>query len=443
MAIFLFHRDLRLFDNIGFIKCATASNQIYPTFIFTPDQIDRKKNKYFSDSAVQFMYESLVDLNKELNGKLNCFYGDTIDILTKLISDSDIKAIYENADFTPYAKQRQNQIAKLCEKHKIEYNLCQDITLLPMGSIKTGSDTFYKVFTPFYKSAIKLPEPPQVRSGSKSKFKIKTFKNRKTISDFKNIFKSKNILQNGGRKEGLKALNKSVNIKNYDKTRDCPLDKTTELSAHLHFGTLSVREVYHFWKKKLAKGSKELLKQLWWREFYIYQINYNPPDYKKQNKVKWSKNQGDLQRWKDGTTGCPIVDAGMRQLNETGWMHNRLRMVVAMYLIFYLKQDWREGEKYFAQKLVDISRSQNEGNWLWVSGLMSYSNPYFRAFSMDSQMKRFDPKAEYIKKWAPEYSVATPNELANWESYYKKYNFPKPIIADRKDGIKMIKSALS
>lgn len=423
--IFLFHRDYRLFDNLGFIHCFSYNpKNVYPVFIFTPEQADKTKNKYFSNNSLQFIINSLIDLNKELNNKLNIFYGDTQTILKKIIKEENITHLIENEDYTKYAIDRQNKNKDLCNSLKIKYELIHDALLLPIGTINVEENKYYKIYTPFYKKALKFTVPKPKSPPNYKKIVDKLQKKTYNINDMFNILKIENnphIKQNGGRQNGLIALKESLKIaKNYENTRNNPCEKTTFLSAHLHLGTLSIREVYYKFKEIKAN---ELIKQLWWREFYAYCIMYS--DYKP---VKWlSNSKENFKKWCDGETGCDIVDAGMKQLNKTGWMHNRLRMIVATYLIYYLHLPWQWGEQYFAQKLVDISWSQNRGNWIWVAGVASYSNPYFKALSPESQQKRFDPDKKYINYWL-------------------KSNDYKPIITNykeaRKKGVKMIKDSI-
>lgn len=450
-SIFIFRRDLRLEDNIGLLKCCESSELVYTIFIFTPEQV--KDNDYKSNNAVQFMCNALDDLDKLLKnrgGKLYLFYDDNIKVLKKIVKELNIDSIFENRDMTPYARDRQNKIKKMCKKIGIDYNLEEDVTLLPMGTIFTGTDEPYQIYTPFYRNAKKnkIPEP---RKNNYSNFSKKKIKSKEISKKDMNKFFEKNtntIIET--RQDALKILNNIKKHKNYKKTRNNPNIKTTQLSPHLHFGTISIREAYHKILNELGKDH-ELIKQLWWREFYMYITNYYIENYKKEsftqekyNKIVWSKSKKKLELWKKGKTGCPIVDAGMRSMNKTGFMHNRVRMIVAMYLVFYLKIHWKEGEKYFSQKLVDIDFSNNNGNWRWVAGISSWSNPYFRAFSMNSQSERFDPKGEYIKKWIPELKNVNHKHLHEWEKYYNEYDidYPEPIIDmtnARKKGIDMFK----
>jgi deoxyribodipyrimidine photo-lyase len=233
---------------------------------------------------------------------------------------------------------------------------------------------------------------------------------------------------------------------NYDKDRDCPyLNSTTHLSAHLHFGNISPREFYWSIKDKLGekKAGKTLIEQLFWREFYMYIINYHNTDYSKKsiskpkmNNLEWKRAGINLEKWKSGKTGVPFVDAGMRELKNTGYMQNRLRMVVAMFLIHFLEIHWKEGEKWFAQSLVDYSYCNNFGGWVWCAGTEIYSNPYFRIFSISSQMERFDKNAQYVYKWCPELKDINPKHLYDWENHYKDYkniDYPEPIIFNLKE----------
>ena len=322
-------------------------------------------------------------------------------VLGELSKKITIAAIFENRDFSPFARERQKITSAVAKKRNLRYILCEDSTLFQMGQVLKSDGTAYVKFTPFYTAAKKyrIPHPEN------KPLKLLNFK-----SHIPPRIKQEDV--GGGRAAALKILAKIDNWRHYSRDRDFPNIPTTRLSAHLHFGTVSVREVYH------SMQIPELRRQLYWREFYMYITNYVNTDYSKKvvtrpqfNSIKWSNNREHFKKWCQGHTGYPIVDAAMRELNSTGYMHNRCRMIVAMFLIFYLHIHWKEGEKYFAQNLIDYSYSNNFGGWVWCAGLETYSNDYFRAFSMESQSQRFDPKAEYIKKWLPELKDELPKNI--------------------------------
>lgn len=440
--LFIFRRDLRIYDNNAFTNCINQSNEVIPIFIFTPEQVSNK-NTFRSDNAIQFMVESLIDLNTQLNNKLNIFYGDYNKIIKDIIKKEKIDFIYFNLDYTPYSKKRDNTIQNI---HKV-------ITfedLLVSGSIqsvKTGSDGIYTKFTPFYKKALQLPVADIIELGNHWNSKIKKIKSNYSIDKAKELYtENKLIAQNGGRNNAISILKNIHSFQNYNKTRDIPSLNTTMLSAHMKFGTIGIREVYHTFVDKLGKNNG-LIQQLYWRDFWMYILWYFPEFYSRPEfkLIKWENNKNNFKKWCLGITGCPIVDAGMRQMNTTGFMHNRVRMIVASYLVFYLGIDWLWGMKYFSQKLVDSDWSNNQGNWQWVAGTEKWSQDYFRAMSMESQTKRFDPDGVYIKTWVPELNNKTPKELIYWDG--KEYNgYPKAIVNDmkitRKNGIQKYQDAI-
>ena len=451
-SIFIFHRDLRLEDNTGLLKALELSAEVLPIFIFTPKQIDPYLNHFRSNNAVQFMIESLEDLNKQLTKKqtrLFTFLGDDTEILEALFNQSagygQYQAVFSNRDYTPFAKERDAKTDSFCKKKKIDYVLCEDYTLQPMGSVLSGSGEPYRLFTPFYKKAktmtVREPKSNKYRNyfPANNKFSFEL-----NLEDANTFYKPNDEIEvRGGRENGLKRLKDlRERFGNYNKMRDIlSVGCTTRLSAYNKFGCMSIREVYYEFKEQL-QSTNLLIQQLYWRDFYMNIIWYFPHytqsiTLPKFNRVKWYNNKMYLEKWKKGETGYPIVDAAMRQMNKTGFMENRCRMIVASFLIFNLRLNWKEGEKYFSQTLVDIALPQNLGNWKWVAGIESYSNPYFRVMSPVSQAERFDPNAEYIKRWLPQLKDIPAQELIDWESNYTKYNSSEinyyPPIVDSKE----------
>ena len=436
-SVFIFRRDLRLDDNTGLINACKNSNEVLPIFIFTPEQINPLINKYFSNNSVQFLVESLDDLNielKKLKSRLFIFYGDYSDILKKIKKEYDYDSIYVNEDYTPYSIKRDNKIKLLCDEMNVSFNSYHDITLLKMSQGLNDDNQQYKVFTPFYKNALRFPV------NKPDTYKCKKFVNSslKISNEYQNDIhqfykKNKNILVNGGRKNGLIKLKSLVNFKKYGINRDFPYVNTTHISAMNKYGCISIREVY--WKIKSLK-IEPLLRQLYWRDFY-YRISYYYPwvlqgkSFKKNyDKIKWKTNKKFLEKWKEGKTGYPMVDAGMRQMNTTGWMHNRLRMIVSNFLIKDLFIDWREGERYFAKTLYDYDPSQNNGGWQWSSGSGTDAQPFFRTFNPWLQSEKYDKECEYIKKWVPELRNIPNKHIHKWYDYHKNHdvNYPAPIV---------------
>ncbi len=434
MSIFIFRRDFRIKDNTAWNKMLMneeRGNNIYPIFIFTPEQINGKLNKYKSDNAVQFMIESLLELNKEV--KITFCYGDIIKVLTNIIitKGNKITSIYTNTDYTPYAVHREKIIEKLCKEYDIKFEPCHDITLFEPKTITNSSGKIYQKYTPFMRACItkRVPKPTTINRTHSIKH-VKT-SYEISINKLKSFYKHNDLIHvHGGRDNALKILNHTSLFSNYNKTRNTLNINTTNLSAYLKFGCVSIREAYNIFKK-----NKGLIRQLIWREFY-YHLGYGfidrfgkslKPNY---DNIKWINNKSHYKKWCEGKTGFPIVDACMTQLNKTGYMHNRGRLIVSSFLVKNLLINWKYGEKYFAQKLVDYDVLVNNGNWQWTAGSGADSQPYFRIFNPNRQSENYDKDALYIKKWLPELKDIDSNHLHNWEDHYKehKLSYPKPII---------------
>ncbi len=414
----LFHRDLRLVDHSS-LEVAKEYGKILGLFVFTPEQVS-DNNKLKSTNSIEFMINSLKELEEEISkqgGKLYFGYGSTPDILREVKKSFDYKALVETADYTPYAKMRTNTLSSFCEKEDIEYKLIHDSYLLEPGTIKNRSGKTFQKFTPFYEAARKkeIPEPrkagklpftrlTQISGGAKGTRKVKKFSWQTTLEEMERKFipeKNPELAVKGGREEGLKLLR---NIPDgYAKTHDIPSISTSLLSAHNHFGTVSIREVH-----KAAKGNTAFIRQLWWRDFYgnimaDFETLYGIGAYEFQ-KDKWKhpltqEKKEWLNKWKKGETGVRIVDAGMKQLLRTGWMHNRIRLVVASWLTKDMKIHWRHGERFFAQHLVDYDATQNMMNWIWVASELPFASAPFRKVSAKGTAEKFDPNEEYVKKW--------------------------------------------
>lgn len=447
-GIHIFHRDFRLYDNTSLYNLSNKCDDILLAFIFDPIQIEEKKNSYFSNNCVQFMIESLDDLNDDIkqrfNGSLLLFYGDTMKVIDEIYKDFKFDYLSMNMDYTPFARKRDNDILKWCDKKKIETIYDDDICLHPIRSILTGNGEVYKVFTPYFRTASKI----KVRETMKEPYKkdnprFRAQLNNKYNISFKNAHEfynpNNNVYIEGGRKNALKILNNLDDFKHYSTERDYPSIPTTMLSAYNKFGCISIREFHEAVVDKLGKNNK-LYTQLYWRDFY-YNIAYEFPNVfggafrEKYNKLKWDNNKHLFELWCKGETGVPIIDAGMRQLNTTGYMHNRLRMMVSMYLTKDLLIDWRWGEKYFATQLIDYDPAQNNGGWQWSASTGTDSQPYFRIFNPYTMTAKVDPDGEYIKTWLPELKNVNVKDLSKWDNnkIREKYTisgYPKEPIVD-------------
>ena len=442
MYIFIFRRDLRLVDNNCLNKLIERNEVIIPIFILDPEQINYETNKYFSHKSVQFMYESLINLDEDIkslqgNG-LYLFYGSVINVLVDILENNiNIKGIFLNEDYTPYSKFRDDQIKqKICKVYQIEFCSYNDVSLYDFKIIKTKKDEPYKRFKWFYektKSMI-VNQPLDITRNIKSKqlFKSQTTLNSSYLYNFKDFRKlfyySADSIVKGGRNNGLIQMNVINNLQNYKSIRQRPIiDKqptSSKMSAYLKYGCISVREV--FYKIFNLYGIEhELIRQLVWRDFY-YNVVYFYPDiflsqrYSKVNYFPWKNKDTQFNAWCNGTTGFPFIDASMRQLNKEGYMSNRGRLACANFLIKNLHIDWKLGEMYFANKLIDYDPSQNNGNWQWVSSSGFESQAYNRYINPDSDLIKFDSDCLYVKKYITELSKVNNKDILAGKGYIPK-----------------------
>lgn len=436
-TIFIFRRDLRLDDNIAMNKI--RQGQVMPIFILNPKQIDPKKNPYYSENSFGFMIESLIDLDQQIKkasgGKARLVVyksADDTKVLSKLKRKFKITHVAFNRDITPFARKRDDKIEKWCKQNKVELvtDNVEDYVLISPHASKP-----YQVFNPYYKKLHKKWKMPAPYKGRKL---LHSFEKGIALKD---VVKNKQVMVHGGRELGLKILRGIGKFRGYAKTRDDVglEDGTTHLSAYLKYGCVSVREA-----AAAAKRNAALLREMMWRCFYDQVIWHFPHTLEgqvgkgknkslktKYDKVKWSNNARLIKLWKTGKTGIPIVDAGMRQLNQTGYMHNRLRMIVASVLIKDFKVDWRIGEKYFASRLVDYYPSANNQGWTWVSGGGANAQPSFQKFNPWLQAKKHDKQCKYIKRWVPELKDLDARVIHGWDKYWKDHKglkYPKPVM---------------
>jgi deoxyribodipyrimidine photo-lyase len=421
LGIFIFRRDYRTTDNIGLYECAKQCKQIIPVFIFTPEQVS-DSNKYKSANAVQFMIEALDDLNQQTGNKLACFYGDNVSVIGKLINTYKPEIIAFNRDYTPYALKRDKAIMDLCAKKGVEcatyadYYLFEPGTLTKDGFSESNNEhlqtTIYKKFTPFYNKATSNKRHIASSVGRVSASKYKHIDGSITLNAAYKKFAAMNpeMPVQGGRTKALKLLAKDH--RDYAKTHNFLFEETTGLSPYIKFGCVSIREVYQRYQ-----SVEPLVRQLYWREFYaalLYAFpEYNEPIDPKYNKIQWSNNRAHFNAWTKGETGFPVVDACMRQLVQTGTMHNRGRLIVASFLCKTLLIDWRWGERFFAQHLVDYDVASNMHNWLWVAGGGADSQEYFRIFNPWSQSENYDKDGVFMRRYLPELSETNAKDLHN------------------------------
>ena len=468
--LFIFHRDLRLHDNTTLIHLIKVAQNCIPIFIFPPEQINPKKNKYFSNNSVQFMIESLHELSesiKENKGKFYFFKGDNMKVIKSIHKLVGIESIGFNIDYTPYAIKRDNEIKEYCQKNNINCYFKEDYPLYDFltGETNKANGTPYLVYTPFLKH---LTSNVEVRSVNKfNQFNFQKNKDLESLKyymeekDIDNFYQENNDINvHGGRSHCLKILTNIDHFKDYGKKRDFLIYKTTFLSAGLHFNVISIREVYHKVLSVLG-ASSGILRELVFRDFYM-NIVYNFPyilqgqlkgkniSYKKEfDNIKWSYNKNKFEKFCQGQTGFPIIDACIRQLLKTGYMVNRGRMVVASFLTKDLHIDWRWGEQFFANHLVDYDPINNSQGWMWTTGNGTDAQPWFRIFNPWTQQKNYDKDCEYILLWVPELKDVIIKDIHNWfkSDVRNKYNinYPEPMIdhdEERLETIQLYKDGL-
>lgn len=453
-SIFIFRRDLRLNDNTALIEALKSSEKVIPIFIFDPEQVGNE-NEFKSNNCIQFMVESLDSLDKELKEKgsqLYFFYGQPSDIAQKLIKEKKVDAVFVNKDYTPFSIKRDKFIESVCKQNEVDFNSFDDVLLNAPNEVLTSSGEPYSVFTAYYKKAILNLVKQPVKNKYENYFKGEIDFSENKTDLFKKVLKSEKsyIWVHGGRENYEKIIKNLAKLEDYEETRNIPSLSTTNLSAFIKFGIGSIREVFYSIEKKLGQNHP-LLKQLYWHDFYNVVAYFSPyvygaPFRKEYSNLKWSYSEKNFEAWKNGTTGFPIVDAGMRQLNQTGYMHNRVRMIVASFLVKDLHLNWLKGEKYFAQNLVDYDPALNNGNWQWSASTGCDAQPYFRIFNPWLQQQKFDPECKYIKTWVPELKKLDAKKIHNWESYCKDLNidYPCPIVDHKKaseEAKKMFKAA--
>ena len=406
MNIFWFRRDLRLSDNRGLNLALSEVNNVQPIFIFDKDIIDELP---IDDPRVTFLYQELLKINKELNtynSSLRIYYGNPLEVFKQLFNENPALKVYTNRDYEPYAINRDEKINKFLSENGSILISCKDQVIFEKNEVVKNDGLPYTVFTPYKnKWLAKFKE-----DGLKIQLKF----NSKNFNISNHEFPSMSDL--GFKKSKISVPEFNLNmVPKYDETRNFPsLDSTSKIGPHLRFGTVSIREIVD----KVKNVNSTYLSELIWREFFM-QILWHFPKVVHQNfrskydGIKWRNNENDFQKWCDGKTGYPLVDAGMRELNQTGFMHNRVRMVTASFLCKHLLIDWRWGEAYFAKKLLDFELASNNGNWQWSAGTGCDAAPYFRVFNPSEQIKKFDKDHRYINKWITDLN---------------DFSYPKPMV---------------
>lgn len=401
IAVFWFRRDLRLEDNASLFHALKEQSHVLPLFIFDRKILDKLEEK--QDARVQFIHQELARLKEELvqiGSDLTVKYGEPEEVWKNLLAAYNIKFIYCNKDYEPYAKERDERISGLIEQKGGKFKSFKDHVIFEESEITKDDGSPYVVFTPYSRKWL-------------AAFDLQDFQPFENQKYFDSFFQYESQPMPSLEEMGFESFDFEYPsreipigiIGKYDKQRDIPsIRGTSRLSLHLRFGTASLRKLVAVAKKHNAVWLKELI----WRDFYQMIIAHFPHSAKDSfrpayDKIPWRNNEAEFEAWCKGETGYPMVDAGMRELNTTGFMHNRVRMVTASFLTKHLLIDWRWGEAYFAKKLLDFELASNVGGWQWAAGSGCDAAPYFRVFNPELQSKKFDPELKYIKKWVPEF----------------------------------------
>lgn len=410
-SIFWFRRDLRLEDNAGLYHALKQGKDVQPIFIFDTNILDKLEDK--SDARVQFIHQTIEELDRQLqdyNCRMHVYYGDPIVIWKSLCKTHAITSVYTNRDYEPYALNRDAEVLSLLAKKNIPFLTYKDHVIFEKDEVLKGDGGPYIVFTPYKRRWLERVDSKRDAKGLSYYFK--SYPVLKYASSFRSSKRKKlmSLKEMGFEDSDNNFPSKKVPqkiVKLYDKQRNFPAIRgTTMLGIHFRFGTISIREK----ARKAAALNETYLSELVWRDFYSQILAHFPHVVEnafraKYEKLEFRNNESEFKAWCAGMTGYPIVDAGMRELNATGYMHNRVRMVTASFLTKHLLIDWRWGEAYFAQQLLDFDLASNNGGWQWASGSGTDAAPYFRIFNPTSQMTKFDKDLKYIKKWVPEFGT--------------------------------------
>ena len=441
-------RDLRLHDNKALYEAILRSESVLICFVFDTKILNLLDDK--KDLRVTFIYQSLKELDRQLKKKdsrLFVMYGDPTYQVPQLCQTLNLSAVFVNEDYESYSKKRDTIVKHKLSQIPVDFYSFKDHVIFNGSEIKKKDGTPYRVFTPYKKAWLKRLQKKDIKP-----YKIRLNKLLKQ-NEFQQYLSSWNLKKIGfhlsalpypaGVSAAQSVLKKfTKKIHSYHKTRDFPsLEGTSQLSTHLRFGTVSIRKCITLSLKSKNKGHQTWLSELIWREFYQMILDQFPyvekkAFLKKYQNIKWPYSQKRFQAWCKGQTGYPIVDAAIRQLNQTGYMPNRLRMLTASFLVKHLLIDWRKGEAYFEKKLLDFDKAANNGGWQWCAGTGCDAQPYFRIFNPITQSKKFDPKGLYIKKWIPELEFLNEKHIhfpQEWKKELPKTfkigkHYPAPIV---------------
>ena len=416
--LFWFRRDLRLNDNAGLYHALKSDFPVIPIFIFDTHILD---NLPCEDARVEFIHNVLTDLDTQLQtlgASLQVYYGNPIEVWSDIIKEYKISEVYTNHDFEPYAISRDAAVKDMLVTNDIGFRTYKDHVIFEKDEITKADGLAYSVFTPYKNKWLAKVEESRNKNGFSYYFKsYPTGKYNDNFAKGK-MRRSVSLEKMGFVKTSIKIPSTDVAqgiIKKYEAQRNFPaIDGTSRLGIHFRFGTVSIREK----ARKAQDLSSVYLSELIWRDFYATILYHNPKvvteSYRtKYDRIEWLNNEKDFEAWKNGMTGYPLVDAGIRELNATGYMHNRVRMLVASFLTKHLLIDWRWGEAYFAEKLLDFDLASNNGGWQWASGSGTDAAPYFRIFSPMAQLEKFDKQRKYVRTYIPELGTD---------------KYPKPIV---------------
>ena len=431
LTFFWFRRDLRLTDNAGLFEALQSGLPVQPVFIF--DQHILEKLDDPADRRVNFIHCQLTRLNEELSqlgSRLLVYHGRPIDVWKKIIIDNKVKKVFTNSDYEPYATKRDAMVAELLQPNGIQFTAVKDHVIFERSEVMKDDGTPYNVYTPYMKRWRSLLKPEH----------LKALPSEKYFSNFNKTSAAPvmSLQEIGFREAVMDVPSLTVSdelIQHYGDLRDIPgVAGTSRLGVHLRFGTISLRAL----ARQSYTISEKFFNELIWREFYQMILWHYPHVTERSFKpqydlLQWKNDEREYELWCQGKTGYPIVDAGMRELEATGYMHNRVRMITAQFLTKFLLIDWRWGEAWFAKKLMDFDLASNNGGWQWSAGTGVDAAPYFRVFNMDEQTKKFDPDFTYIRKWVPEYSDFTyPARMVDYKmarmrclDFYKKVLKPE------------------
>lgn len=410
-VLFWHRRDLRIEDNIGLYKALTSEHKVIPLFIFDADILDKLPK---DDARVTFIHSELEKIYHTLQEQHDVSFmvrhGNPLEVLQKIIQEYTITAVYTNHDYEPYAIARDKEVQEFLENNQIAFHSFKDQVIFECDEVVKADGKPYTVYTPYSKKWLATLQESDYKS-------VNCAAHYHNFAKIECDFPSLEAI--GFTTSNIKVLPYTMTnklIEEYEATRNFPaIEGTSRLSPHLRFGTISVRQCV---QNGLQSEENTFLKELIWREFFMQILWHFPTSVtnnfkSKYDGITWRNNEEEYKAWCEGKTGFPIIDAGMRELNESGYMHNRVRMLTASFLCKHLLIDWKWGEAYFAKKLLDFDLAQNVGNWQWVAGTGCDSAPYFRIFNPTTQIQKFDKQHSYIKKWVPD---------------YQEFTYPKPIV---------------